>query len=635
MTEVHAAGLLHLDLKPSNILLDSAPSTAWKDASPKVADFGIARSLADLDTSSTSLAGPWGTPSYMAPEQIAADRSVLGPATDVYALGAILYELLTGRPPFLAASPIETFDQIRMPTPASPRSLNPSVARDLDTICSRAWKESRRRYPSAEGLGRRPEPLPGGRPIKARPVTRIEHAWRWCLRQPVIAALALALSLTVIGSFLGLSALLVRSETLRSRAEANYLVASRSLDEILRILFGSRNELQIISSGHEAKRTLEVARSGEIELLKQSPADVGGLKRLAVIDRYLASFHLHDQNSGEARSLIEESIGSCEAYLAQRPGDAEFQWKRFESAAWITASLSDGESDPLYGEWNTRALAMLNQLKPFNTAYVYGMSGLSRCHRYHADSLMRTTGDTHLARSDRARKELEEDLALFKSAPGAESIYPEIVLNEALTLAALGRWSGEFRPVRQPIQPQPAYIGMPDLERNLAELTARRIGWLPSMIRSPWLIPEDLSDGAWLDRVISSINTDAAAFHLDHTRIPAIAWQLWCLAANESTWRRSVDRIGDARRLADRLVALAERLTESFPDRAASYMLLSEACVQEAKNAYRTPGVRAHVWERRAFEAATHASMLEPDNEEARSLIKDRQARLKRHASNT
>lgn len=86
MSAVHTAGLLHLDLKPSNILLDSALDATWKDASPKVADFGIARPLADLGASSTSMAGPCGTPSYMAPEQIAADRAVLGPATDVYAL---------------------------------------------------------------------------------------------------------------------------------------------------------------------------------------------------------------------------------------------------------------------------------------------------------------------------------------------------------------------------------------------------------------------------------------------------------------------------------------------------------------------------------------------------------------------
>jgi len=174
MTAVHTAGLLHLDLKPSNILLDSALEAAWKDASPKVADFGISLPLADLDASSTSPVGPWGTPSYMAPEQVAADRAAFGPATDVYALGAILYELLTGRPPFLAASPIETFDHIRNAEPAPPHKLNRSVPRDLDTIALRCLqKDSRKRYPMAEALADDLNHFLEGRPIKARPVPHL------------------------------------------------------------------------------------------------------------------------------------------------------------------------------------------------------------------------------------------------------------------------------------------------------------------------------------------------------------------------------------------------------------------------------------------------------------------------------
>ena len=115
---VHRAGLLHLDLKPSNILLESDPGTPWESTSPKVADFGIARDADDSMMTRTTLRGPWGTPSYMAPEQVEPGRLAVGPASDVYALGAILYELLTGRPPFQAASLAETMDQIRHQDPA-------------------------------------------------------------------------------------------------------------------------------------------------------------------------------------------------------------------------------------------------------------------------------------------------------------------------------------------------------------------------------------------------------------------------------------------------------------------------------------------------------------------------------------
>ena len=212
MSAVHAAGLLHLDLKPSNILLDSAPDATWKQAAPKVADFGIARPLGEPDASATSLAWPWGTPSYMAPEQIAADRAVLGPAADVYALGAILYELLTGRPPFQGTSTLETLDQVRSRNPVPPRRMNPKIPRDLETIALKCLeKNPSRRYCTAEMLADDLNRFLEGRPIKARPVSLVEHAWRWCRRQPVIASLAAILFLTVIGSFLGLLALLRRS----------------------------------------------------------------------------------------------------------------------------------------------------------------------------------------------------------------------------------------------------------------------------------------------------------------------------------------------------------------------------------------------------------------------------------------
>ncbi len=148
--QVHKAGMLHLDIKPSNILLDGPPDGPWDQVTPMLADFGIARAGDDPGATATGQIGVRGTPSFMAPEQVAGDRAVIGPRSDVYALGATLYSLLTGRPPFQAASVIETLDLVRTREPAPPGTLVPGLPRDLETIaltCLR--KDPRRRYASA------------------------------------------------------------------------------------------------------------------------------------------------------------------------------------------------------------------------------------------------------------------------------------------------------------------------------------------------------------------------------------------------------------------------------------------------------------------------------------------------------
>ena len=132
--QVHKAGMLHLDIKPSNILLDGPADGPWDQVTPMLADFGIARAGDDPHATATGLIGVRGTPSFMAPEQVAGDRALIGPRSDVYALGATLYSLLTGRPPFQAASVIETLDLVRTREPAPPRTLVPGLTRDLETI---------------------------------------------------------------------------------------------------------------------------------------------------------------------------------------------------------------------------------------------------------------------------------------------------------------------------------------------------------------------------------------------------------------------------------------------------------------------------------------------------------------------
>jgi serine/threonine protein kinase len=338
MHAAHQAGVLHRDLKPDNILLTS-------DGSPKISDFGLAKRL-DAEISQTATGMVMGTPSYMAPEQAEGRSKEVGVAADVYALGAILYEVLTGRPPFRAATLLATLEQVKHDEPVPPSRLSSQVPRDLETICLKCLhKEPARRYATAEALAHDLHHFLAGEPIQARPASFLERSARWARRRPTAAALLAVSVAATLALIVGatwhtmqlresnarLQTALDTAEDLRDqreqqyrRAEANRLRAIKVVDEMVTWV-GQQRLANVPHVEHARRDILEKALALHQELLKENDTDPVARQRTGFALERVAVIHRLLGRPAEAEKANKQAIQIQEELVAEFPATAIYR----------------------------------------------------------------------------------------------------------------------------------------------------------------------------------------------------------------------------------------------------------------------------------------------------------------------
>jgi eukaryotic-like serine/threonine-protein kinase len=244
----HKRGVLHRDLKPANVLLT-------KDNIPKITDFGLAKRIEEKDVGQTRTGAILGTPSYMAPEQAMGRAKEVGPAADIYSLGAVLYDMLTGRPPFRGETVMDTLNQVQKLEPLPPRDLVPKVPLDLQTICLKALeKDPNKRYATAGEMADDLRRFLAGEPILARPTPAWERAAKWVKRRPALAT-AISVSSVALITILTVGGLWLNTERLQA-AERELAAKDRA------------DQQAEIAGQKEALATAEINRREEAERLQ-------------------------------------------------------------------------------------------------------------------------------------------------------------------------------------------------------------------------------------------------------------------------------------------------------------------------------------------------------------------------------
>ena len=600
---IHQCGQLHLDLKPSNILLDGEAGARWDVVIPKVSDFGIARA-AEAGATETGGPGAGGTPSYMAPEQITKERKDVTVVADVHGLGAILYHMLTGRPPYQGATVLETIDFVQRQEPVPPRRLNPKIPSDLETICLKCLeKDPARRYASAELLADDLGRWLDGRAISARPASPVEKSWRWCRRRPVIAALAAALALTVSFGFAVAIVLWRHAEGARARAEANLRLSNEVLAELYSSI-GERGGAPKAMSLDQLVHYLERVKKLLVVSARNQPDDLLMAHHLASVEIRLAERLQQARRHQDALAVLLESQERLELLARRVPLNEALRDVRamqFHLLATVSEGLGRTEDSINY---LTRAIQSREEEIRL-TADARGLTSLVVSRR-HLGWLLFSRGE-----HDRTRSLFAENRRVVETLPS------------------------ECQGVNTTVQRLLAHIDLNLVDAGLRSDTVAGAGMdlvghtgLLSRLRSPAdesQAPEDWAKVA-AELLRSAEVQDSRARQVGNRRTSS--WWRRTSSATASRFNRA-GRMDEAARIAERMLALGEFSVERHSFESTAHLALHFAYVQLYKNAYQTDDWAAVETNMKlARDAAQVALDLDADSELAQQAVQSVERRL-------
>jgi eukaryotic-like serine/threonine-protein kinase len=591
--DIHRQNQLHLDLKPSNILLDGDPVAAWEAMIPKVADFGVACTVEPgaIDTGGKE---PGGTPPYMAPEQITQARAAMSARADVYALGAILYHLLTGRPPHQGATVLDTLEQVRNQAPMPPRQLIPQIPRDLETIALKCLeKDPSARYSSAVALAEDLRSWLDGRPISARPVSPTGKLWRACRRRPVVAALAAALALTLSVGLVTVVLLWRHAEDERKRAEDKLHFADLVLSDVTAIS-GPASARLLVLPADDVAAVLQRTRSRILQIRTRDADDLTACQQLALVDLFLGSRFAAQKHLEESRALLAECLDNLQRLLERHPHDQTALRRRLNVYGILASMAAQERKSDEHLAHLERAVADGQECFRFkpDVELMYELV-IYRC------SLARALSQR--GNDERARSVIQANVRMLDHAL-KDGANPRLAIWRTLVRLDLHQFKTGLPPAPRfrPDETDPlARVASPDTDKldpdSWAELIARCLRSSPSAAD----IPDDcLSD--FVD-----------------------------LLSERIAWQRSLDRIDEAERYAGRMHALARLLVARNRDRAAAHYALCESFKQMAKNAWQindSPAIERNY--KLALDEAHRAFVLDPLDARAAREVADLQRRL-------